>query len=93
MICPVCNGKKEVFAFTLREGGKCVNMPCELCVGYGQVSDIHQAWIKEGKCLKDERIQRGITLRIEARRRGMRASVLSAMERGRIEPLWPTIME
>lgn len=93
MICPTCNGEKEIVGLfpVYAEGytgprSPCFVMPCHRCKGVGEVPDEQGAWIEAGKRMKAERLGRAVGLRAEAERRGMLPSILAQMESGMIEP-------
>lgn len=85
MICPDCKGEKRVFAHLNYGGerpGEFKHIDCFRCKGAGEVPDEQAQWIEEGKKRRAERVARDITLRDEARRLGISAADLSAIERG-----------
>ena len=94
MICPSCNGTKKIFALfpiwadSVPEKDRKIyaDIPCHDC-NNGEVDDRYNEWLLIVKSMKAERISRKITLRKEAARRGMDASILSKMERGFIKPV------
>jgi len=88
MICPKCNGDKELrIAFPHSE--KCT-LPCIQCNAKGIVPEEMTQWIEDGKILKDKRIAKKITLRNMARQLEgdvlENAMKISEMERGVIKP-------
>jgi len=90
MECPDCSGDGKVIGlFAIRTDGgcdPCREFPCFRCGGSGSVPDETTVWMTTGKAMREDRKSRRNTLRKEAEERGMRPSVLSDMERGRVEP-------
>ena len=92
--CPQCKGEKEVVGIfpvyaedVPKEKRKpVVKMPCPRCHGSGDVPEEMLEWMKKGKELKQERLDRGVGLRKEAERLGVKSSELSAVEQGRVDP-------
>ena len=64
-----------------------IDIECHRCDGSGLMPAIHLEWIKLGRAMKIKRLERAVTLRAEAQRRGMLPSELSAMEQGRVKPV------
>jgi hypothetical protein len=92
MICPDCQGAKQTIASHVRysdgSGAYGVPLACSRCNATGEVPDEMAEWMRRGKVMRDKRVNGKPyrSLHAEAKRRGMKASELSAMERGRIEP-------
>lgn len=83
MICPGCEGAKQVFAHVnYGDGGEYKWINCFRCKGSGEVPDEQAEWIVAGKLLRAKRVGDGRTLKEEAERLGMTASELSAVEHG-----------
>ncbi len=61
-------------------------MKCQLCQGAGEISEEQAGWVKVGDELRQDRIQRGNTLRVEAASRKMKPVELSEMESGIRKP-------
>jgi hypothetical protein len=88
--CPECHGSGQSVASFVRTATGCqqnVPHPCTRCGGIGQVPGEVAAWIETGARMRAQRLAAGRSLRAEAERRGMAASVLSAMEFGRVVPV------
>lgn len=82
--CPHCNGDRRVFMFwdgSEHRGSGFVN--CSTCKGEGFITDEHMTRIVEGKKRRDDRVERGVSLKEEAERLGINPVELSAIERGR----------
>lgn len=82
--CPHCAGEGELQQFAIGRGGRCelVLRPCALCEGRGRVDAAALERVRAGRRLRADRVRRGVTLWEEARRRGLGAGELSAIERG-----------
>lgn len=92
MICPSCHGLKQIItAFALHSDDSTTfgdTFPCYRCQETGEVPAEMADWIAEGKLLKATRMEPYRTLRKEAARRNMKVLLLSAMETGRIKPIF-----
>lgn len=90
MVCPECNGEKEIFGLP---GRIPASIPCDRCKCSGVVDDIQAYWMTLGKTKKDWRIYSRRTLREEAKLLGIDPCLLSQAERGAIDPrrVWPGI--
>ena len=86
MTCPDCEGAGVLVAVAC-PGFRRISMPCLMCKGEKVVSVKVIEWKRIGEEMKQERITRSVTLRIEAQQRGMEAVELSEMERGIREPV------
>lgn len=87
MLCPRCEGARSIIVLAkYRDGCRLGPMTCYECHGTGSVSDERTQWIEAGKALRDSRLAADRSLSEEAKRRGIRPSVLSDMEHGRIKP-------
>lgn len=84
--CPKCDGEKKIFTHMCGHGWRLVN--CGQCGGTGLVPSEMIAWIAEGKRRRDDRMDRCVTLRSEAKRLGVSPTLLSRWEMGRC--LWGT---
>jgi hypothetical protein len=91
MLCPRCKGTKVITAahVSYADGshGYGVDFPCDQCGGKGDVPEEMTEWVRVGREMRDERVQRRVILREEAKQRGMSAVELSRMERGVIQPV------
>jgi len=88
--CPDCeNGVIIAFHVTYTDGtgefGK--KLPCSRCDGRGYIPTHTLEWIEQGKKMREERRSREVTLRQEAKDRGITMLELSQMERGIIRPI------
>jgi hypothetical protein len=83
--CPDCKGKKKVFAHVNYGGerpGEFKHIACMRCKGVGAIEAEMLVWIEAGRKRRAERVSRDISLREEAKRLGMNAADLSAIEMG-----------
>lgn len=93
MICPDCKGSKEIVAahvtYANGRSGWGVPFPCHRCNGTGEVPEEMAEWMREGRAMRDARVNGKPyrSQRDEAKRRGMTAMQLSAMEMGRVKPV------
>lgn len=87
MKCPRCNGEGKERGFGC-PGFKPIEINCLDCGGSGEIDAERLRWQEEGEKLRENRKARGITLREEAKRRGLSAVDLSDMEWGRKEPVF-----
>ena len=83
--CPECKGSGTINAFAC-PGFFPVSMKCQLCQGAGEISEEQAGWAKIGEELRQDRIRRGNTLRVEALDRKMKPVELSEMESGIRKP-------
>lgn len=81
--CPRCHGKKEILGLSF-SAKKSVVLVCDICNGHGEITEEKQQLINIGAQRKSDRIARGMTLRKEANRLGLKPSILSAIERGSV---------
>lgn len=84
--CPHCNGERKVFAF-LNNGPDyrthtSMWIDCRTCLGKGVITREHADRIVAGSSMREQRVQRGESLREAAKRLGISAVELSAIERG-----------
>jgi len=91
MICPTCNGLKEMLllfhaAFFPRKCKKLPSLPCHRCKGKGTVSNKTVQWMKDGDILRERRIEKKITLRNACKLLKMDCVILSEMELGIRKP-------
>lgn len=84
--CPDCKGEGVTHGFGC-PGFIPITIPCLLCEGAKVVDAKVLEWKKIGEQMRQNRIERGKTLRVEAQERGLDAVVLSEMERGAREPV------
>lgn len=89
MICPDCDGKKEIAILpkTAKNGKIITSMPCGRCNQTGKVSRRMSEWIKLGSSLRSYRIEANITLREFSKKTGISASIISKAERGLMDPM------
>jgi len=78
--CPECGGSGRIIAFDGIILGE-----CQMCRGYKTIPNHQLEWIASGKALKEQRIDRRITLRDMAKHLDINAGELSQMERGAIQ--------
>ncbi len=87
--CPACDGQPRRgvgLACGPRVGCQPIVTTCDACAGSGTVTAERAEWMRIGQRMSADRQARDLSLREEARRRGMKPSVLSDMEFGRIRP-------
>lgn len=84
--CPNCKGEGVIRGFGC-PGFRPVEIPCLVCKGEKVVGQEVLEWRRVGEEMRQERIARGVTLREEAKRRGMSAVDLSGMEHGAVKPV------
>lgn len=89
MICPMCKGEKGGQGHVNYGGAR----PCEFkwiacmrCKGTGAVPDEQGPWIEAGMKRRAERLARDMSLWEEAKRLGISAAQLSAIEHGMRNP-------
>jgi hypothetical protein len=84
-VCPSCGGAKGGEAVVCGGGRSQVRtVECSFCRGTGRVSADRVALWQGGRRRRDDRVARGVTLREEAKRLGITAAKLSALERGEL---------
>ena len=88
MKCPTCKGDRQLFGIACggKAGCRPIETKCFTCSGSGEITEQQAGWIRAGKALREDRRKRGLTLRDEAKRRGISAVELSQMECGVKEP-------
>lgn len=95
MICPSCNGAKGSEGFVICDTRKGPSgwssgprwFPCTLCRGVGTIDDVQNQWRIRGLEIRAARLASDRSISEEAKRLGIKVSVLSDMEHGRIKPL------
>lgn len=85
MICPRCHGEKVMHGFGC-PGFRPMTFPCPDCGGAGEIPDERAGWIEAGQRMQKARVDRGVSLREEAKRLGVSAVLLSDVEHGRLDP-------
>lgn len=102
MVCPVCEGKKEIIGlFPIKvdsDPPECFNppiksFPCFFCEGTGEVDDRTPQWILAGRELRDMRWHAGLSLREASKKLEIDVALLSSMETGRTEPNMDLLMK
>jgi len=84
--CPECKGEGVLRGFGC-PGFRPIEIKCLLCQGRKTVSEKVLSWREIGEEMRQDRIARGKTLRVESKERGLSAAELSEMERGSREPV------
>lgn len=84
--CPDCKGEGILRGFGC-PGFRPISIPCQMCAGTKEVSEERLEWMKVGDAMREDRINRGVTCRVEAQERGIKAVELSEMERGIRKPI------
>jgi hypothetical protein len=86
MICPDCKGAKGSTAYAC-PGFRPIHIPCELCDATGEVTPEHAESVTAlraaGNAIRQERIERGESMRDAAKRRGLTVVEYSRIENGR----------
>ena len=83
IICPHCKGRKTSPAFvTIKTGCSFQEVDCFTCKGAGFITRDHSDRIIKGEGIRLERIKRGLSLRQEALRLGIKPIKLARLERG-----------
>lgn len=83
--CPDCQGRGEHGGMACSGGGatlRRVAIPCEVCGGTGTVDAAQRQRYEAGRQQREERLSRRMTLREEAKRRGIKPYDLSRQELG-----------
>lgn len=87
VICPHCSGERKVFAFMNNGPDYRTHtsglIDCRTCLGAGKITQEHADRIAAGTSMRTQRVQRGESLRDAAKRLGITATELSAIEHGR----------
>lgn len=89
MQCPDCNGTGKLMAlvdFADRAKSGAYEIECRRCLGVGAVSRKQEEWSRIGGIHRTWRIAQDESQRECAKRLGVSASDLSAMEAGRSDP-------
>ena len=86
--CVGCFGDGMISAF-VRRAGSCnlERIQCSDCKGSGRLDKTRLEWIKAGEAMFRDRVDRDMSLREEAKRRGMTPRELGDMEHGRVQPV------
>lgn len=85
LVCPGCSGDRQVFAHVNTQDPETHGfqwIDCSTCKGAGEITEDMRESIDAGRKARQNRIDRGLTLRQEADRLGVSAVVLSRLERG-----------
>lgn len=85
MVCPACDGRKEVMVHCNRgdQPHTWEMMLCRTCYGKGEITEEHSRRIEEGEKLRADRLARNLSLIQEAARLGITPMTLSRIENGR----------
>ena len=87
LTCPTCRGVRTVGGVGCGPGGcRPLLLKCSTCRGTGTITAERADWINAGERLRADRLTRDFSLREEATRLGVRASVLSDYEHGHLNP-------
>jgi len=88
MICPVCKGKKKSSGIGCgSQGCRPMEMDCFQCKGTGEITQEMIKWIAMGKKIREQRLNRNISSREEAKRLNILPSAYSDIEIGRTRNL------
>jgi hypothetical protein len=81
--CTHCDGRKESLVMACGpKGGYHGMMACSTCKGTGEITEAHGERIKQGKLMREERIERRVVVREEAKRLGVDLGAWSRIEQG-----------
>lgn len=97
MLCPACEGKKEIIGlFPIKidddNSSECSNhppievFPCFYCNGTGRVDDKTSQWIITGQEFRNARWQSGLSLRDASKKLEIDICLLADMEIGKVKP-------
>lgn len=84
--CPECKGQGESRGFGC-PGFRPITIPCHLCKGAKEITEERLQWVLDGEALRQDRRRRGISVREEAKRRGIKPVDYSQMEFGVQRPV------
>ena len=85
--CPDCEGEGRTFGILCtRTGCQDGSLICHRCTGTGSIPAEMLDWIAEGDKLREDRLNRRLGQREEAKRRGLDVVEYSHMEHGQIRP-------
>lgn len=89
MICPDCKGTKKTLCLVdgQRYSGP-AELACSRCRGTGEVDPDMERWMKIGGTHRTWRVAQWESMAACAKRLGVSAADLSAMEAGRKDPTW-----
>ena len=88
MKCSACDGKGHFSALVyFTSGCEVRDTACTRCIGVGHIPAAIVDWLERGEAMRQNRIDRHVSLGEEARHRGMSPVELSNMEHGYSEPL------
>ena len=85
LTCPSCDGAGTIFALVdgpSYRGPK--TLTCHRCAGSGRITQAQMDAIESGRRIRENRLERNVSMGEEARRLGMSVSEYSAIEHGRI---------
>lgn len=85
MICPDCKGE-GIQPIAFPHNKEMCTIKCTRCKGKKNVSDCTPEWQQKGEIVKNQRINKRITLRNACKKLKLDPVVASEMERGVIEP-------
>lgn len=85
--CPDCRGTGTNHVL-VNMGGFCEHrtMTCSNCRGKGAIPDNLLSWAAQGEAMKQDRLERRLSLKTEAERLGIHQTELYQMEHGTIRP-------
>ena len=93
--CSSCDGEGRNFSpfIYTTEGCRAGFIQCSLCSGTGRITQEQISWVAEGDRMRDDRLERRMSLRAEAASLGISPQELSKMEFGRINPFHEDVKE
>jgi hypothetical protein len=80
--CADCHGSGSVEAIAC-PGYIRITLPCPTCAATGEMTSERAVALADAERLRQDRLRRGLTLRQEAARLGMKPSALSRLENAR----------
>lgn len=87
MICPFCNGEKQLIGLGCGDNGCCViEPPCFYCNSTGEIDGRYPEWKQRGDKCKERRIARHTTMRTMCLTLNLDAVQMTYMELGLADP-------
>ncbi len=91
MICPNCNGLREMFGFfpvyadhvPQKDRKISIKLPCDLCDATGVIDDDYHKRLAIGESLREKRLDKELTFRDFCKKFNLSVYEVSAFERGK----------